>query len=76
MEFLVCALLEFKHFVPVDVLEAADEDLDYSDVLWRTPRPVNPLRPLRHQARFVVARTGSKRCDLGFETGRDLAKSG
>jgi hypothetical protein len=33
MEFLVCALLEFKHFVPVDVLEAADEDLDYSDVL-------------------------------------------
>jgi hypothetical protein len=45
MEFLVYAPLEFKRTVRASLLEAADEDPDYSDVLWRTPRPVDPLRP-------------------------------
>jgi hypothetical protein len=39
MEFLVYAPLKFKHTVTVDLFEAADEDRDHSDVLWRSPTP-------------------------------------
>jgi hypothetical protein len=77
MEFLDYAPLEFKRTVRAGLPEAADEDPDYSDVLWRTPRPVNPLRPpFAGTRRDLWLPIPLKRCDFGLETGRDLAKIG
>jgi hypothetical protein len=75
MEFLVYAPLEFKRTVRAGLPEAADEDPDYSDVLWRTSRPVDLLRPpFAATRRDLWLPISLKSFDFGLETGRDLAK--
>jgi hypothetical protein len=43
MEFVVYAPLEFKLTGTVGLSGIANDDPDYSDVFWRTPRAVNCL---------------------------------